>query len=396
MSLFAVAHTLSLPIILCTAAYVTLKSTLVITDTFAQLLPTALPPCSWCHYSHTERRRSLRSLLRGEETNPKRMLDNVNSCFLQWQGREMENRCTQIKLAIVILCETAPLGTSGQLPVKDERVCVYHRPFESPPTSPSWVNTSCCPQKGHCLNDRWRACRDKKHADTVVRHLTWSLWVSRVVFTAFSDTLQVISCSWPLVRHLRENGVVEYSRESKVYMADDVAEVFTWLKRQRVAGFVSVNNDLQRKESGEWFNRQQQRRVITEAALTVSWDEHVWDSLLKDMCDVTTQLHFPFSEWAVNFMLRLTWCSGWEFNARISKKLNVVSTCCDTRKSRKVMNPAHRQSREQHLSSLRAAGTTLAGIFGARKYRRHVVSTYGKKTWSCSVIREKNSSDVQQ
>lgn len=46
----------------CTAC--SAKSSHSGTDTVPQLLPTALPPCSWCHYSHTERHRSPRSLLR--------------------------------------------------------------------------------------------------------------------------------------------------------------------------------------------------------------------------------------------------------------------------------------------------------------------------------------------
>lgn len=46
--------------------YVTFKHTHSNTGTAPQLLPTALPPCSWCHYSRTEQRKSLRSLLRKE------------------------------------------------------------------------------------------------------------------------------------------------------------------------------------------------------------------------------------------------------------------------------------------------------------------------------------------
>lgn len=61
MSLFAAVYD---PLILCTVLCVTLRSTHSDTGTVPQLLPTALPPCSWCHYSHTERSTSRRSLLR--------------------------------------------------------------------------------------------------------------------------------------------------------------------------------------------------------------------------------------------------------------------------------------------------------------------------------------------
>lgn len=189
------------------AQCVTLKSTHSDTGTAPQLLPTALPPCSWCHYSRTERRRSRRSLLReadgrketGEnKQTKKRILDNVNSCSLQWWGEKREEHahrnicpnyqsfiCTTrqfIKNIWEIICEECKSTSSWvcQVLCMYDYVCVpahacvcanahiwwkcllYHRPSGFPLKSLSWVNTSCCPQKGRCLNDRWRGCQDKK------------------------------------------------------------------------------------------------------------------------------------------------------------------------------------------------------------------------------------------
>lgn len=53
------------------------------------LLPTALPPCSWYHYSHTGQRRSLRSLLR-QRRKRKNSIEEKN--VFQW--------CEQLLLSV--------------------------------------------------------------------------------------------------------------------------------------------------------------------------------------------------------------------------------------------------------------------------------------------------------
>lgn len=47
--------------------------------------------------------------------------------------------------------------------------------------------------------------------------------------------------------HSRKNGVVENSRQSKVDMADHMAEMIAGLKPQRVAGLVCVDDNLETK-----------------------------------------------------------------------------------------------------------------------------------------------------
>ena len=48
----------------------------------------------------------------------------------------------------------------------------YHRPSGFPLKSRSWANTSCCLQKGHCQNDRWTGCTDKRNTDPVKNHFS--------------------------------------------------------------------------------------------------------------------------------------------------------------------------------------------------------------------------------
>lgn len=97
----------------------TLKSTHSDKGTVPQLLPTALPPCSWCHYSHTEQRRSLRSLLRDaggrhREKNgkgKKREFEMMGTAAsFTNKPRERAGKCTQIhlsQLSIIDLCDRA-------------------------------------------------------------------------------------------------------------------------------------------------------------------------------------------------------------------------------------------------------------------------------------------------
>lgn len=68
-------------------------------------------------------------------------------------------------------------------------------------------------------------------------------------------------------------------------------------------------------------------------------------------------------------VFRFTWCSGWEFKARISKKLNVASTCGRKCSEGVSDGTLHRKWERKRLKG------TFAGVFGARKYRRHVVRT---------------------
>ena len=46
--------------------------------------------------------------------------------------------------------------------------------------------------------------------------------------------------------HLRKNGVVEYSRERVINMADHMIDMFPRFKPQAEAGLVSVDDDLHR------------------------------------------------------------------------------------------------------------------------------------------------------
>lgn len=77
----------------------------------------------------------------------------------------------------------------------------------SPVRSPSWANTSCCPPKGHCLNDRWKGCEDKRS------------FISPQLTRGDSFHLRGGNLN------ARENGVVEYPRQGVVNVAHHMAEM---------------------------------------------------------------------------------------------------------------------------------------------------------------------------
>lgn len=125
----------------------------------------------------------------------------------------------------------------------------YHRPSGSPPKSLSWANTSCCHQKGHCLNDRWTGCQDERNTDAVRNHLSADWRTHKGCFFAAPLFLRHL-CIFPESArwHSRKHGVVEYSRQCVVNVADHIVEVLARLEVQRVAGLVRVDDDLREKK----------------------------------------------------------------------------------------------------------------------------------------------------
>ena len=101
----------------------------------------------------------------------------------------------------------------------------------------SWENTSCCPLKGHCLSDRWMGCQHERNIKFGKNRLLFHKWLSFIESNVFR---------FYLAKHLRENGVVEYSRQGKINVADHMIEMLARLKPQGVTGLVSVDNNLHR------------------------------------------------------------------------------------------------------------------------------------------------------
>lgn len=127
-------------------------------------------------------------------------------------------------------------------------LCVsYHRPSGFPQMSLSWGSTSCFPQKGHCLNDRWR---DWERDGTSFRRDI----IANIIYNLSGfQSCQVQESMLPENGHLRENRVVEYSGQGKVNVADHMTEVVTWLKPQGISGLVQVYDDLHRKTTTTSF-----------------------------------------------------------------------------------------------------------------------------------------------
>lgn len=119
--------------------YVTFKHTHSNTGTAPQLLPTALPPCSWCHYSRTEQRKSLRSLLRKErgrnkqKRGKKELMRTAASFSSKWQKREENTHRNICPNYQSFICVTALKRTSGrafvkyvcQLPLESAKWCTH-------------------------------------------------------------------------------------------------------------------------------------------------------------------------------------------------------------------------------------------------------------------------------
>lgn len=169
MSLFAAVYG---ALILCTVLCVALKSTH--SGTVPQLLPIALPPCSWCHYSRTERSTSLRSLLRGRREEKTR--EKKNKTGMSWWrtaasfgNNRRENAVCLIDQSSIFVADDFKKNICEACELTSSRVCQLH------------VSLSVCVY----------ACVEVAMFDDNVSFTTgplgfhWSLWAGRILPAAF-------------------------------------------------------------------------------------------------------------------------------------------------------------------------------------------------------------------
>lgn len=250
------------PVILCRVQCAAHRRTR--SDTVPQLLPTALPPCSWCHYSHTERSMSLKILLReagGMEKNKREQKGNeLMRAAASFSNNRRENgvKRTQNHLSkwtIFYFCDR-------WLYKEHLRVYLWH--MRTNFLQHVWLNVYACVQT---------AMFDDVSFTTGSLCFHRSLWAGRIFPAAlwkvtvwmtdgraakmkhifpvnFPNIYSFEECFYLVSKwNLRKNGVVEYSRQSIVNMVDHMIEVFTWLKPQGVTGLIGVNDDLHRQKN---------------------------------------------------------------------------------------------------------------------------------------------------